>query len=58
MLLNLTHEKEYLLTLVLSGQKPLWGAMKDIPEFWQRLPVKYYLCPSGSKKRRTSSNTG
>jgi type II secretory pathway predicted ATPase ExeA len=45
MLLNLTHEKEYLLTLVLSGQKPLWGAMKNIPEFWQRLPVKYYLSP-------------
>jgi type II secretory pathway predicted ATPase ExeA len=45
MLLNLTHEKEYLLTLVLSGQKPLWGAVKGIPEFWQRLPVKYYLLP-------------
>lgn len=45
MLLNLTHEKEYLLTLVLSGQKPLWGAMQGVPEFWQRLPVKYYLSP-------------
>jgi general secretion pathway protein A len=45
MLLNLTYEKEYLLTLILSGQKPLWGAMKGIPEFWQRLPVKYYLAP-------------
>jgi type II secretory pathway predicted ATPase ExeA len=45
MLLNLTHEKEYLLTLVMSGQKPLWSAMKGIPEFWQRLPVKYYLLP-------------
>jgi type II secretory pathway predicted ATPase ExeA len=45
MLLNLTHEKEYLLTLILSGQKPLWGAIKGIPEFWQRLPVKYYLLP-------------
>jgi type II secretory pathway predicted ATPase ExeA len=45
MLLNLTHEKEYLLTLILSGQKTLWGAMRDIPEFWQRLPVKYYLQP-------------
>ena len=45
MLLNLTHESEYLLTLVLSGQKPLWGTMKGIPEFWQRLPVKYYLLP-------------
>jgi general secretion pathway protein A len=45
MLLNLTHDKEYLLTLILSGQKPLWGAMKAVPEFWQRLPVKYYLQP-------------
>jgi type II secretory pathway predicted ATPase ExeA len=43
LLLNLTHEREYLLTLILSGQKPLWGAMQGIPEFWQRLPVKYYL---------------
>jgi type II secretory pathway predicted ATPase ExeA len=45
MLLNLTHESQYLLTLVLSGQKPLWGTIKGIPEFWQRLPVKYYLLP-------------
>jgi len=45
MLLNLTHEKEYLFTMVLSGQKPLWDMMRKIPEFWQRLPVKYYLVP-------------
>jgi general secretion pathway protein A len=45
MLLNLTHDREYLITLVLSGQKPLWSAMQGIPEFWQRLPVKYYLSP-------------
>jgi type II secretory pathway predicted ATPase ExeA len=45
MLLNLTHEKEYLFTMILAGQKPLWGAMMAIPEFWQRLPVKYYLQP-------------
>jgi len=45
MLLNLTHEKEYLFTMILSGQKPLWDTMKGIPEFWQRLPVKYYLVP-------------
>lgn len=45
MLLNLTHEKEYLFTMILAGQKPLWGEMKRIPEFWQRLPVKYYLQP-------------
>lgn len=45
MLLNLTHEKEYLFTMILAGQKPLWGEMMRIPEFWQRLPVKYYLQP-------------
>jgi type II secretory pathway predicted ATPase ExeA len=45
MLLNLTHEKEYLFTMILSGQRPLWDAMRAIPEFWQRLPVKYYLVP-------------
>ena len=45
MLLNLTHEKEYLFTMVLSGQRPLWDTMKAIPEFWQRLPVKSYLVP-------------
>ncbi len=45
MLLNLTHEREYLFSMILSGQKPLWDMMKGIPEFWQRLPVKYYLIP-------------
>jgi type II secretory pathway predicted ATPase ExeA len=45
MLLNLTYEREYLFTMILSGQKPLWDTMKAIPEFWQRLPVKYYLVP-------------
>jgi type II secretory pathway predicted ATPase ExeA len=45
MLLNLTHNREYLFTMILSGQKPLWDTVKGIPEFWQRLPVKYYLMP-------------
>ena len=44
-LLNLTHSKEYLLTVILCGQRPLWNTVKGIPEFWQRLPVKYYLIP-------------
>jgi general secretion pathway protein A len=44
-LLNLTHGKEYLLTVILCGQRPLWNTVKAIPEFWQRLPVKYYLIP-------------
>jgi general secretion pathway protein A len=53
MLLNLTHEKEYLFTMILSGQKPLWGEMKRIPEFWQRLPVKYYLQPLRLEETRS-----
>ncbi len=44
-LLNLTYSKEYLLTVILCGQRPLWNTVKSIPEFWQRLPVKYYLIP-------------
>jgi type II secretory pathway predicted ATPase ExeA len=52
MLLNLTHEKEYLFTMILSGQKPLWDTMRGIPEFWQRLPVKYYLSPLSFEETR------
>lgn len=44
-LMNLTYEKEHLFTVILSGQRPLWDAVKSIPELWQRLPVKYYLMP-------------
>ncbi|HAR95341.1 MAG TPA: hypothetical protein DCR97_05185 [Deltaproteobacteria bacterium] len=47
MLLNLTHDRQYLITVILSGQRPLWDTVKLIPEFWQRLPVKYYLVPLG-----------
>jgi type II secretory pathway predicted ATPase ExeA len=47
MLLNLTYERQYLITVILSGQRPLWDTVKAIPEFWQRLPVKYYLIPLG-----------
>lgn len=47
MLLNLTHDRQYLITVILSGQRPLWDTVKTIPEFWQRLPVKYYLVPLG-----------
>jgi type II secretory pathway predicted ATPase ExeA len=52
MLLNLTYDKEYLLTLILSGQKPLWNAIKGIPELWQRLPVKYYLMPLAAEETK------
>ncbi len=44
-LINLTYESEYLHTFILSGQRALWNAIKAIPEFWQRLPVRYYLLP-------------
>jgi general secretion pathway protein A len=47
MLLNLTHDRQYLITVILSGQRPLWDTVRTIPEFWQRLPVKYYLVPLG-----------
>ncbi len=44
-LINLTHENEYLHTFILSGQKALWETLKDMPEFWQRLPVRFYFVP-------------
>ncbi|MCX7966763.1 MAG: AAA family ATPase [Syntrophorhabdaceae bacterium] len=44
-LINLNYENEYLHTFILSGQKPLWDEIKNLPEFWQRLPVKYYFMP-------------
>jgi len=45
MLINLTYRENYLHTFIISGQKPLWGLLSDMREFWQRLPVKYYLLP-------------
>jgi general secretion pathway protein A len=44
-LINLTHNNEYLHTFILSGQKALWETIKEMPEFWQRLPVRYYFVP-------------
>lgn len=44
-LINLSHENEYLHTLIFSGQRPLWEEIKRLPEFWQRLPVRYYFVP-------------
>jgi len=45
MLINLTCKDEYLHTFILSGQKPLWDEIRRMPEFWQRLPVRYYFVP-------------
>ena len=44
-LINLTHNGQYLHTFILSGQKALWDALQEMPEFWQRLPVRYYFTP-------------
>jgi type II secretory pathway predicted ATPase ExeA len=44
-LINLIHNNEYLHTFILSGQKTLWDTLQSIPEFWQRLPVRYYFTP-------------
>jgi len=42
-LLNLCDGDSFLLTLIFSGQKPLEGAIRSMPEFWQRLPVRFFL---------------
>lgn len=44
-LINLTHHGQYLHTFILSGQKALWDTLQEMPEFWQRLPVRYYFTP-------------
>ena len=44
-LINLTHNNEYLHTFILSGQRALWYTVKNMPEFWQRLPVRFYFVP-------------
>ena len=44
-LINLTHNGQYLHTFILSGQRALWNTIKGMPEFWQRLPVRYYFIP-------------
>ncbi|MBI2841189.1 MAG: AAA family ATPase [Acidobacteria bacterium] len=42
-LLNFCVSDTFLLSFVFSGQKPLEGAVKKMPEFWQRLPVRFFL---------------
>lgn len=42
-LLNFCVSDAFLLSFVLSGQKPLEDAIKRMPEFWQRLPVRFFL---------------
>ncbi|MFC1595410.1 AAA family ATPase [Gemmatimonadota bacterium] len=42
-LLNYTIGDTFLLTFIFSGQSELEGTMKRLPEFYQRLPVRYFL---------------
>jgi type II secretory pathway predicted ATPase ExeA len=51
-LINLTHSNEHLHTFIFSGQKALWDTLQTIPEFWQRLPVRYYFTPLRFKETR------
>jgi len=42
-LLNFCVSDAFLLTFIFSGQKPLDSMLREMPEFWQRLPVRYFL---------------
>ena len=42
-LLNYTIGDTFLLTFIFSGQSELESTMKRLPEFYQRLPVRYFL---------------
>ncbi len=42
-LLNFCVSDAFLLSFILSGQRPLEGAIRGMPEFWQRLPVRFFL---------------
>ena len=42
-LLNFCLSDAFLLSFILSGQRALEGVMRAMPEFWQRLPVRFFL---------------
>ena len=42
-LLNFCVSDAFLLSFILSGQRPLEGVIRSMPEFWQRLPVRFFL---------------
>jgi type II secretory pathway predicted ATPase ExeA len=42
-LLNCCSAGEFLLSFILSGQAALEPAVRALPEFWQRLPVRFFL---------------
>ena len=42
-LLNFCVSDSFLLSFILSGQRMLEGVIRSMPEFWQRLPVRFFL---------------
>lgn len=42
-LLNFCVADAFLLSFIFSGQKPLEAPVRQMPEFWQRLPVRFFL---------------
>jgi len=42
-LLNFCVGDKFLLSLILSGQIALEGMIRSMPEFWQRMPVRFFL---------------
>jgi general secretion pathway protein A len=42
-LLNFCVSDAFLLSFILSGQRALEGIIRSMPEFWQRLPVRFFL---------------
>ncbi len=51
-LLNFCVSDSFLLTFILSGQKPLDEAIRAMPEFHQRLPVRFFLRNLGREDTR------
>lgn len=45
LILNLQRDEEFLLTLILSGQPELRGLIERLPQFKQRLTLRYHLGP-------------
>jgi type II secretory pathway predicted ATPase ExeA len=42
-LLNFCEGDSFLLSVILSGQVALEGMIRAMPEFWQRMPVRFFL---------------
>ena len=45
LILNLQRDEEFLLTLILVGQPELRGLVEKLPQFKQRLTIRYHLGP-------------